>query len=539
MKILKDIHTVDDVRQLPREILPELTTELIQFMKESTRSKAGHMASSEGAASLTVALHFTFQTPKDILIWDVGHQAYIHKIITDRMHRFGSNRTWGGISGFPSRSESPFDPFGTGHSSTSISALAGFSTSGEIQGRKRKHIAVIGDGALTGGMAFEALNHLGTTGQDVLIILNDNGFSIDRNTGALAETGSYENFFTSLGFKYSEETALLDAAQMAERLEVLREQSGPRVWRIRTERPEIMERRGANERAWQDLVGEELIRRAEVDPKLVVITPAMTSGSGLLEFSKRFPERFFDVGIAEQHAVTFSAGLAADGMHPVCVIYSTFAQRAYDQIIHDVALQNLPVTFLLDRSGLVGEDGPTHHGAFDIAFLQPIPNLQILAPATPMDLKESLDMALGSGQPFAIRYPRGPVHKGEVKVIPPGSDLSILAVGPMYHTACEALEMIDEWDISVHRILRIKPLDEQLLREVFLISGTVLVVEEGSQRGGVHSEVLQFAARHGYSHRIEGIGIPDRFIPHGSMEALYQEVSLDAESISRRIREIL
>lgn len=549
MGLLEHIRTPADLRKLRPEQLPEVCEELRGAILSRAADKSGHIKSSFGVAELTVALHYLLNTPEDLLIWDVGHQAYVHKALTDRLEALRGIRRRGGISGFPSREESEYDVFGTGHSSTALSALAGMDQADRLSGLRRKRVAVVGDGAITGGMAFEALNHMGDLRSDVLLVFNDNCSSIDPNVGALHQRQSYQAFFESLGWNY---LGPADGHQLPELLLPLGEaigKSGPRVLHVLTKKgrgydPRLDSAENANPE-FQLTLGRALMDMAAKDPRLVVVSPAMLSGAGLNEFREAFPDRCFDTGISEQHAVTFAAGLAAAGKRPVCHLYSTFAQRAYDQIIHDVALQNLPVTFVLDRAGLVGEDGATHQGSYDLAFLRPVPNLIISAPAYPDELPVLLHTALEGAAPFVIRFPRSAPVLAEPRRLPSrfevptshwqrrGETWAIIGLG----TRIAALhnELPTDAGGSLVQLLFLEPLDETVLHEVFSTHDLVITVEEGS-RGGLGSAVAEFKSKHGYTANLRLLHLPHEFIPHGHPEELLKEFGLDAEAVQRLIR---
>jgi 1-deoxy-D-xylulose-5-phosphate synthase len=496
-------------------------------------NKPGHLKSSLGVVELTLVLHHHFNTPEDVLIWDVGHQAYAHKVLTDRAEEMRHMRQRKGISGFPNRTESVFDAFGTGHSSTALSALAGMVAADQLQGISRQYVAVVGDGALTAGQAYEALNHLGETGWPVWLILNDNDRSIDRNVGALQDGGRYRTFFESLGWQYRHEPAGNDTEALLRALHQMANlPQGPKVLHINTEYALGYQTPTAAaapaEPGWQEYLATGLMALAERDPRLVVVTPAMTSGAGLQGFKQRFPDRLFDVGIAEQHAVTFAAGLAAAGMRPVCHLYSTFAQRALDQIIHDVALQNLPVVFVIDRSGLVGEDGPTHHGVFDVALLRAIPGMTLTAPQDGGDLVGQLEAALQGTGPWAIRIPKGgdagsppalkraPFALDRTLEMPKHSQATV--VFGALHREVPQLVVGD-----VIALPAVKPLPEQLLRGVFEQYAEVVLLDDSTHASGWSAQVVALAARCGFSGHLRVIALPDEFVPHGTRAELYRE----------------
>ncbi|WP_421751200.1 1-deoxy-D-xylulose-5-phosphate synthase [Croceimicrobium sp.] len=516
---LEKLNSPADLRLLSSGQLEDLAAELRRFIQEQTRTKAGHVRSSLGVVELSIALHYHFNTPDDILIWDVGHQAYAHKVLCERRSIFQSNRQKGGISGFTKRSESAYDPFGAGHSSTSISALAGFVKAAQLEANPRKHIAVIGDGALTGGQAFEALNYLGDMAADCLVILNDNKSSIDPNVGALQKLYSYQAWAESLGFQYHTCEAGNSIADLLAKLKELNNLSGPLFLHIQTEKGlgynEVIERKGSPAApSYQSVFGETILELLETDPKLVVLSPAMLSGAQLLEAQKAFPERVIDVGIAEQNVVTMAAGLAASGFKPLVHLYSTFAQRALDQIIHDVALQQLPVVFVLDRAGFVGEDGPTHHGVFDQALLADIPNMRLMAPAGGKALKAMLEEAMQAEGPIVIRYPKASFdlqtdglwqgmqahwwrHSNQTS--------AILSYGSQAALAQAAAEAKD-W--SHLHIPQFRPLDQTHLVELLASYRRLILVDENPAGGSLHRDLLAL-------------------LQSGKLKAKYQAVLID------------
>ena len=550
--------TPEQLRKLAVAQLPDYCQEVAAFVLEATAEKEGHIVSSLAVAELTVALHYVFNTPTDILVWDVGHQAYVHKAITGRSELLTNIRQKGGISGFTSRSESAFDPFGAGHSSTSISAVGGFAEAARLQNVKRKHIAVIGDGAITGGMAFEALNHLGTSDLDILLILNDNEGSIDANIGGLHEFQNYKEFFESLGWGYSGTIDGHDIAEMVKQFEKEKSREGTRVLHVKTnKRPlrqwkkdlgieETSKAKHAEFIAFQDVFAQKLIDLATEDSRIVAITPAMLSGSGLNAFYEIFPKRTFDVGIAEQHAVTFAAGLAASGMKPLVHLYSTFAQRGYDQMVHDVALQNLPVVFALDRAGLVGEDGATHHGAFDLSFLNPIPNLQILAPMDGAELESMLTYAFAQNSPVVIRYPRGgelkavrtarEVAKGSFRVLQEGNNVIVVSLGAIGKIAQRAIIDLPVGHIDLRFL---KPWDTEKLSIALAPYQHVITIEDGSMRGGLRDTMANWLSIHAAHKKCLGLGLPDSFVQHGQLEELNQTLLLSEEGIRKQVIQIL
>lgn len=628
MKYLLDsINSPKDLKNLKVAELLQVSSELRQFIVDQVSSNGGHFGASLGVVELTVALHYVFNTPEDQLVWDVGHQAYGHKILTGRKDVFHTNRKYKGISGFPKRDESKYDTFGVGHSSTSIGAALGMSVASKLKGETSKqHIAVIGDGALTGGQAFEALNHAGTENSNMLVILNDNCMSIDPNVGALKEyltdiTTSHtynkfkdevwdllgkiskfapnaqalvkkvenavkssmleqSNYFESLNFRYFGPVDGHDVEHMVKILEDLKDIPGPKILHCITTKgkgykpaedgdttkwhaPGLFNKDTgeifniAKTRAeapkYQDVFGHTLIELAKENAKIVGVTPAMPTGCSLKYMMQEMPDRTFDVGIAEQHAVTFSAGMATQGLVPFCNIYSTFMQRAFDQVVHDVAIQKLHVVFCLDRAGLVGDDGPTHHGSFDIAYFRCIPNMIVSAPMNEEELRNLMFTAQEKDHgPFSIRYPRGkgvmPVWKTPFKSIEigtgrklrSGKDIAILSFG---HVGNYATELCNDYDKEgfhiAHYDLRFaKPLDQKMLHEVFDRYAHIITVEDGCITGGVGSAILEFMADHQYHSSVYRLGIPDEFIEHGSQLQLQADCGYDKESIKKTIEQI-
>lgn len=626
---LSQIETPIDLREkFTLEDLPVISEELRQYIIDVI-SEIGnsHFGASLGVVELTVALHYVFNTPDDLLIWDVGHQAYGHKILTGRRTIFHTNRKKGGISGFPKRSESIYDTFGVGHSSTSISAALGMAVADNYLGnKKRKHIAVIGDGALTAGMAFEGLNHAGYEHDaDLLIVLNDNCMAIDPNVGALkdylttittseniakAQKEAWKilnkisqfgedkqsiitkisgliknsqlkqsNLFESLNFSYFGPIDGHDAVGTAKVLDAIKDIPGPKILHCVTKKgwgykyseegnptewhaPGIFNKETGVIQTkktfeplppkYQDVFGLTLVELAEKNEAIMAITPAMTTGSSLHYMMERFPKRTFDVGIAEQHAVTFSAGLATQGILPYCAIYSSFMQRAYDQIIHDVALQNLPVVFCLDRAGLVGADGATHHGAYDLAYLRQIPNMIVSAPMDEKELRHLLFTAQYTKQPFSIRYPRGrgesidwkvpfeQIEIGKGRCIKPGKDLAILTIGNVGNFAQKAIQQYTgNKDIAHYDMRFVKPLDEQLLHVIFSNFPTIITIEDGCLTGGFSSAIVEFMVDNNYTSKIVRLGIPDEFIHHGTQEELWKECGYDETGILATIQQVL
>ena len=619
--LLYKVNSPADLKQLSIEQLPQYCRELRQFIIEECSKNPGHLASSLGTIELTVAVHYVYDTPKDKLVWDVGHQAYAHKIITGRRDAFPSNRKMGGISGFPRMAESEYDSFGVGHSSTSISAAYGLAKAAELQGEDNHVVAVIGDGAMTGGLAFEGLNNAGEKKKGkLLVIFNDNEMAIDQATGALdgylarmSSSPLYNNFkrglwrilahippvlrfcqkagnavkqgllqnsnlFESLNFRYFGQLDGHDVKELVRMISALKDIDEPKILHVITTKgkgytpaednqsvwhapgrfnPETGERIPSTSSAsrYQDVFGETLLELARENDKIVGITPAMPSGCSMNIMMREMPERCFDVGIAEGHAVTFSAGLAAGGMHPVCNIYSSFMQRAYDNVIHDVALQNLPVTFCLDRSGLVGEDGATHHGAFDLAYFSCIPNMIVAAPMNEAELRNMLHTAVATPSPYSIRYPRGcgvgvewkerpfeiiPTGKGrEIKT---GEDLAVLSIGHIGNIAAEAIKSVEAKNNSTiaHYDLRFaKPLDEELLHNVGKRFKRVITVEDGVLRGGVGEAVASFLNENGYKTNVIKLGIADTFIEHGTLEQLHAMCGINSAGIEQAITEAL
>ncbi len=619
--LLEKVNSPKDIRNFTTQELRELCAEIRQYMVECCAKNPGHLGSSLGAVELIVALHAVYDTPKDKIVFDVGHQAYAHKILTGRREAFRRNRTRNGISGFPQRAESPYDAFGAGHSSTAISAALGLAEAARMQGTGARAVALLGDGALTGGIAWEGLNNAGSSQADLLVILNDNNISIDEATGGLHDyllrittSGTYNKVkgqiwnklgdnkfrdwiqrrvtdtksnlvrgsggavFEALGFRYFGPIDGNDIEQVRDTLRRLRDIKGPRLLHVITQKGKGYAPAEADPTTWhapgrfdpatgervktaypaeryQDVFGEVLVDLARQDPKVVGITPAMATGCGMQLLEQTFPERFFDVGIEEEHAVTFSAGLAAGGMKPFCNIYSSFAQRAYDQIVHDVALQNLPVVLCFDRAGLVGEDGATHHGCFDLAAYRSIPNATIAAPRNELELKDLMYTGLFmQGGPYIIRYPRGcgegiawkeaPYRRmdlGKGERLLEGKGVALLALGPVANRALEAAlrHKADYWVApSVYDMRFLKPLDTAILEEV---SGCRLVItlEDGALKGGLFSAVCEYFACRPGAPLIKGLGIPDRFIPQDTQAAQRAECCLDTDGIYELLRDVM
>ncbi|WP_452601512.1 1-deoxy-D-xylulose-5-phosphate synthase [Pontimicrobium sp. MEBiC06410] len=585
--ILNVLESIEYLKTIPKDDLPELAKELRTFIINAVAAKAGHLGASLGVVELTIALHYVFNTPYDELIWDVGHQAYGHKILTGRKDNFDTNRQLHGLSGFPKRSESKFDSFGVGHSSTSISAALGMAIASQLKGDATKqHIAVIGDASIASGMAFEGLNHAGVTNCNLLVILNDNAIGIDPSVGALKQyltnvkkgTQKQDNIFEALNFDYSGPIDGHNLPQLITELERLKHIKGPKFLHIITTKGKGLRQAEENQVTYhapgkfdaktgdlyikpdtitppkyQDVFGHTIVDLAKQNKNIVGITPAMPTGSSLKYMMETIPDRAFDVGIAEQHAVTLAAGMATQGLIPFCNIYSTFLQRAYDQVIHDVALQKLPVIFCLDRAGLVGEDGATHHGVFDISYLRLIPNLIIFAPRNEIELRNIMYTAqLRLELPIAIRYPRGkgvtinweqPFSKIEIGKgvqLKKGKNIAVLSIGTISKNITEAINSIKNNDTISHYDMRfVKPLDESLLHSIFKSYHTIITIEDGSIAGGFGSCILEFSAKHNYKNAIYLKGIPDTFIEHGTINELQQFVGLDPKSLAQFISELM
>lgn len=587
--ILQTINSPNDLRRLLAEELPQLAIELRHFIIEIVATKEGHLGASLGVVELTIALHYIFNTPEDLLVWDVGHQAYGHKILTGRRDTFNTNRQLHGISGFPKRSESKYDTFGVGHSSTAISAALGMAIASNLKGeRKKQHIAVVGDASIASGMAFEGLNHAGVTDANLLIVLNDNSIGIDPSVGALknyltkARVGhkpAQNNIIEALNFKYFGPVDGHDLPELLKVFEKLKQIEGPKFLHVITKKGKGLKKAEEDQVKYhapgkfipdtgellpydtkdlslkfQDVFGLTLVELAEKNDKIIGITPAMPTGSSLKYMMEAFPERAFDVGIAEQHAVTLAAGMATQGFKVFCAIYSTFLQRAYDQVIHDVALQNLPVIFCLDRAGLVGEDGATHHGVFDIAYLRCIPNMCIFAPLDEVDLRNMLYTAQNTDlqYPLAIRYPRGrgskkdwklpfkEVEIGKARRLKEGSEIAVLSLGAIGINAVNAIEELAEKEKFAHFDMRFaKPLDENLLHEVFKKFKQVVTLEDGVLSGGFGTAVLEFAQRNKYFVPVEVLGIPDRFIDHGKVVELQEIAKIDVLNLRNTFSSLL
>ncbi|MGB1307320.1 MAG: 1-deoxy-D-xylulose-5-phosphate synthase [Oceanihabitans sp.] len=586
-KILHTIQSPSDLKKLNSESLILLAKEIRQHIINMVATKEGHLGASLGVVELSIALHYVFNTPSDLLIWDVGHQAYVHKILTGRKKLFQTNRQYGGISGFPKRSESAFDAFGVGHSSTSISAALGMAIASQLNGEKNKqHIAVIGDASIASGMAFEGLNHAGVTNANLLVILNDNTIGIDPSVGALKQyltnvkKGFVEqdNIFEALNFNYSGPIDGHDTGLLISELNRLKNIKGPKFLHVITTKGKGLKQAEENQVTYhapgkfnaetgelypksktpqapkyQDVFGNTIVELANKNKKIIGITPAMPTGSSLKIMMEAIPERAFDVGIAEQHAVTLAAGMATQGYIAFCNVYSTFLQRAYDQVIHDVAIQNLPVIFCLDRAGLVGEDGATHHGIFDIASLRCIPNLIVFAPSNLIELRNIMYTSqLSLEHPIAIRYPRGrgeildwevPFSKIEIGTgtcLKKGNSIAVLSLGTIAKNVSEAIKISNNEEQIAHYDMRfVKPLDTNLLHEICKKYNKIMTVEDGCIAGGFGSAILEFAALHKYTNTFYLEGIPDTFIEHGTVLELQQSIKLDAASLAKKLETIL
>jgi 1-deoxy-D-xylulose-5-phosphate synthase len=621
--LLNKIETPEDLRKLKVEDLPQVCDELRRDIIEEVAVNPGHLASSLGVAEITVALHYVFNTPEDRIVWDVGHQAYGHKILTGRKAQFCTNRKLGGIKPFPSPEESEYDTFACGHASNSVSAALGMAVAAELEGKKDRHVvAVIGDGALSGGLAFEGLNNVSSSPNNLLIILNDNNMSIDRSVGGMKQyllnlstnetyncikfktarwfnrhgllnddrkkglirltnamksaISHQQNIFDGMNIQYFGPFDGHNIKELVRILSQLKNMSGPKLLHLHTKKghgyapaekdvtvwhapgkfnPDTGERLVDNDpskpQKYQDVFGHTLLELAKQNPKIVGVTPAMPSGCSMNIMMKEMPERTFDVGIAEGHAVTFSGGMAKDGLLPFCNIYSAFAQRAFDNIIHDVALLNLNVVFCFDRAGLVGEDGPTHHGAFDLTSLRPIPNLTICSPMDEHELRRLMYTAqLPDKGPFVIRYPRGggELHEWrcpfeEVKVgtgrkLHDGDDVAVLTIGPMGNNAMRAIEQLgSEASVAMYDMRFLKPIDEDILEEVGKKFKRIITVENGAIRGGLGSAVLEWMNDHGYTPKVKRLGLPDNFVEHGTVKELQHIVGIDEEGIKKAILE--
>lgn len=625
--LLSGIHLPEDLRRLPLKDLPKVCSELRDCLIDELSKNPGHFASSLGVVELTVALHYVFDTPKDRIVWDVGHQAYAHKLLTGRREQFCTNRKLGGLHPFPTPQESEYDTFTCGHASNSISAALGMSVADCLNESHRQVIAVIGDGAMTGGLAFEGLNNAASTANDMLIVLNDNNMSIDHSVGGMKQylhhlhTGTtynkiryrasqrlmqwgwisedrkkqiiafnnamkallnnQQNIFEGMNIRYFGPRDGHDVIELVRTLRSIKDMKGPKLLHIHTRKGKGYEPAEKNATTWhapgkfnpetgeriivkdenrppryQDVFGHTIVELAEKNPRIVGITPAMPTGCSLNIMIEQMPDRAFDVGIAEGHAVTFSAGLATEGMQPFCNIYSAFAQRAYDNIIHDVAIARVPVIFCLDRAGIVGEDGATHHGAFDMAALRPIPNLTICSPMDEHELRHMMYTAqLPDKGPFVIRYPRGcaenhdwqcPMQElpvGKARCIKEGNKVALLSIGPLGNKAVKAIrtaeqearEMGKELNVAHYDMRFLKPIDEQLLHELGQKFDYIVTLEDGVRNGGMGSAVLEFMADNGYKPCVIRLGIPDNFVEHGSVDELYHIIGVDEETIKKAL----
>jgi 1-deoxy-D-xylulose-5-phosphate synthase len=537
--LLSQVNTPLELRQLAISDLPELCEQLRSFLQEKTQTKASHIKSSLGVTELTVALHYAYNTPEDVLIWDVGHQAYVHKLLTERKTVFHTNRKKGGLSGFTNRNEGVYDPFGAGHSSTALSATCGFAEAAVLSGEKRQHIAVVGDGAITGGMHFEAMNYAGGKQLNVTLIINHNGDSIDKNVGALHTKQDYEALCKAFNFCYEGRVSGHDIDALLSSFERLKTKSGPKLLVVDTQKGKgyatVNNPIVDTSNNFQKEAQATLLALAEKDERLVVVSPAMLSGAGFEKFKAKYPNRCFDTGITEQHAVTMSAALAAQGFTVFCHLYSTFAQRAYDQIIHDVALQKLPVRFLLDRAGLVGADGATHHGAFDLSFLNPIPNLSVSAPADEPSLAQLIKMAAKhKNGPFVIRYPKGaavtrlssnkPMALGKGRWINQEGKKLVISLGALPKNL---LENIKEKSFAHYDWVFLKPFDERQALALSERFDEMVLIETGSKAGGLGETFSSFLAKHQQTPKIKTISLPDAFVAHGSNEELYKDVGFE------------
>ncbi|WP_396591026.1 1-deoxy-D-xylulose-5-phosphate synthase [Allomuricauda sp. R78024] len=584
---LKHINTPKDLKKLTLDELPQLAQELREFIIDVVSTKEGHLGASLGVIELTIALHYVFDTPNDKLIWDVGHQAYGHKILTGRKDVFETNRQLGGISGFPKMNESEYDDFGTGHSSTAISAILGMAMASKLnRAHLKQHVAVVGDASIASGMAFEGLNHLGVSDVNALIVLNDNAIGIDPSVGALkkyltnvkAGTAKDENIFECLNLNYTGPIDGHNVIGLVEELERLKAVSGPKLLHIITTKGKGLKKAEENQVVYhapgkfdkntgeqlkksdteqppkyQDVFGHTLVELAKKNKKIVGITPAMPTGSSLKYMMDEIPDRAFDVGIAEQHAVTLAAGMATQGLIPFCNIYSTFLQRAYDQVIHDVALQNLPVIFCLDRAGLVGQDGPTHHGVFDLAYLRCIPNLIVFAPMNEMELRDIMYTSQnGLDSPIAIRYPRGrgvnlnwknefnTIEIGTARCLKEGSKTAMLTLGHIGNEISTILKELGQPESIGHYDMRfVKPLDKKLLKTIFQKYENIITVEDGCKIGGFGSAILEFSNEEKFSKPVKIFGVPDRFVEHGTIQETRQIAGIDFDALKTYIKSTL
>ncbi len=586
--ILNTIQFPEDLRKVSEQDLPNLAKEIREAIITMVAAKEGHLGASLGVVELTIALHYVFNTPNDIIVWDVGHQAYGHKILTGRKDNFITNRQLNGISGFPKISESEFDAFGTGHSSTSISAVLGMAIASQLNNDfNKQHIAIIGDASIASGMAFEALNHAGVTNTNLLVILNDNAIGIDPSVGALKQyllkvtldkTPTTDNIFEALNFNYSGPIDGHNLNDLISEFKRLKNIEGPKLLHIITKKGKGLKQAEENQvlyhapgkfnaltgdlhpiiktlqpPKYQDVFGKTIVELASINNKIIGITPAMPTGSSLKFMMDKFPDRAFDVGIAEQHAVTFSAGMATQGFIVFCNVYSTFLQRAYDQVIHDVCLQNLPVIFCLDRAGIVGEDGATHHGIFDISFLRCIPNLIVFAPRNEIELRNIMYTAqLGLKNPIAIRYPRGrgellewkkPFSKieiGEGVSLKEGKSIAVLTIGAISSNTMKAIEKCSNpTEVSCYDMRFVKPLDEILLHSIFNKHKIIITVEDGILEGGFGSSICEFSIKNNYKKTIKTLGISDEFPNQGTIQELQEIAGFSTQKITQTIESYL
>ena len=614
-KYLDKVNSPNDIKMMTTNEIDLLAKDIRKFLVRSISQTGGHLASNLGIVELTLALHKVFNSPKDKIVWDVGHQSYVHKIITGRKEDFVSLRKFEGLSGFPKENESPHDIFDTGHSSTSISIAQGIACARDIKNEDDKVIAVIGDGSITGGMALEALNHLGYTKTNMIVILNDNEMSIDKNVGGMARhlsgiirnstvnkvknevekilnitkagnilsktankvkdgimssfTPQESEFFDSLGIKYYGPIDGHNIDELIYMLNIVKDYNGPvllhvitkkgKGYRFAEEQPDKYHGvskfditqgvKSSNSISISQQIGKKLTSMASKDERIVAITAAMPSGTGLNIFEEQYPNRYYDVGIAEQHATTFAAGLAKSGMKPYFAVYSSFLQRAYDQLIHDVCITKKPVTFLIDRAGLVGNDGETHHGMFDLSYLNTVPNITVMAPKDSEELDLMLDLSLELNEPVAIRYPRGntyylnkgsyqPIKKGSFEIIDEGKETVVLAIGTMVKHALEAKQILlkDNINPTIVNARFLKPIDEELLHSLLKSHKSVVTIEDNVKSGGFGSRINQFIIDNNYDNRIENISLPDEFIQHGDIDALYDIVGLSAIGIANKIK---
>ena len=587
-KYLDKVNSPKDIKEMSIEKLDLLAKDIRKFLLKSISKTGGHLASNLGVVELTLSLHKVFNSPKDKIVWDVGHQSYVHKILTGRKDEFTTLRQFSGLSGFPKENESPHDIFDTGHSSTSISIAEGLACARDIKNEDSHIIAVIGDGSITGGMALEALNHVGYINADMTIILNDNEMSIDKNVGGLANhlssiinkskdntinniISKESSFFEDIGIKYYGPIDGHNTKDLIDILNTVKNKKGPKLLHVVTkkgkgykyaeEAPDKYHgvskfdiEEGIKPSISQSIssqVGKKLIKMAHKDNEIVAVTAAMPSGTGLNLFEKEYPDRFYDVGIAEQHAATFCAGLAKSGMKPYFAVYSTFLQRAYDQVIHDVCITKKNVTFLIDRAGIVGNDGETHHGMFDLSYLNIIPNIIVMAPKDSKELDLMMDLSLDINLPMAIRYPRGnsyelnlgeytPIKLGTYEVISKGEDIAILAIGTMVKHSIEAKQILinDNINPTIVNARFLKPMDENLLHKIFKEHKTIITIEDNVIDGGFGSRVNKFMVDNNYKSKIINIGLPDEFVQHGNAEDIYEYVGLSSKCIAKRIKSL-